>query len=575
MSASESTPLLDSNTEEVARQHGFQTSAIIAPIKLPSTPSELFWTLLALWSAVFLSALDSSAVATLISPFGSHFNASHQASYLGTSYLLSVCCFTPLYGRLADIIGRKAAMLMAVTFFGIGTLLCGLANTMSTLIAARAIAGAAPAWEEVEFTLASIRESLPTLLGLKTSPVSSIALADLIPLKQRGLYVGLSSVLFALGSGLGGALGGYANDLFGWRWGFLLQLPILVLSGLLIAFKADIPHTHKPTTLRQKLARVDWVGSISLISFVGSFLVAVTLKTIEELSWRSPSVWALLIISALSMIIFVLAGLFGSAEPILPLHLLFQRTPLSGAISSFAANFVGLSIIYNVPLYFSAVKLQPASQAGAHLLPNAVFIPLGSLFAGWVMKATGKYWVLSVASAATLLSSCMLFARWNEDTMDSEFWFDIVPFGLGISSLFTATLIALTSSVPREDVAIATGIYYLFRTTGQVLGVSMSGALAQSILRAQLHIKIRTPDSAELIDKIRHSTNIIPNLDPELRAIAIASWRIALRGVFIFNAGFAVIALLACIPFQEFDLPSTFTSPVKLAAPRLGEEEQA
>lgn len=122
--------------------------------------SNLAWVLAALWSAVFLGALDGmllrrfvatvhnfisitlgTIVATLLSPIGAYYNRSNHSSYIGTAYLLSVCCFTPLYGRLSDILGRKGAMLLALSFFGSGTLLCGIAPSMNVLIAARAIAG--------------------------------------------------------------------------------------------------------------------------------------------------------------------------------------------------------------------------------------------------------------------------------------------------------------------------------------------------------------------------------------------------------------------------------------------------
>lgn len=152
-----------------------------SPAKKPSndvSKGDLAWVLAGLWSAVFLGALDGSSdanlapvqaelshafagtiVATLLTPIGSYFNKSNQASYIGTSYLLSVCCFTPLYGRLSDILGRKGAMLLALSLFGglcslpsivalpdgaflgVGTICCGIAPSMETLIAARAVAG--------------------------------------------------------------------------------------------------------------------------------------------------------------------------------------------------------------------------------------------------------------------------------------------------------------------------------------------------------------------------------------------------------------------------------------------------
>jgi MFS family permease len=120
----------------------------------------LVWILAAVWTAVFLSALDGTfpgllvtighsyihltigtIVATLLSPIGAHFNQSNQSSYIGTSYLLSACCFTPLYGRLSDILGRRGALLLGLSLFGSGTLLCGIAPSMNALLVARVIAG--------------------------------------------------------------------------------------------------------------------------------------------------------------------------------------------------------------------------------------------------------------------------------------------------------------------------------------------------------------------------------------------------------------------------------------------------
>jgi len=135
--------------------------------------ADIYWILAGTWSGVFLGALDGTVVATLLTPIGGSFNKLNQSSYIGTSYLLSVCCFTPLYGRLSDIIGRKGALLTALTFFGSGTILCGLAPSMETLIAARAIAGIGGG-------------------GIMT--VSSITVTDFIPLKQRGLYQGMANM---------------------------------------------------------------------------------------------------------------------------------------------------------------------------------------------------------------------------------------------------------------------------------------------------------------------------------------------------------------------------------------------
>jgi len=133
-------PLLPPSPPPNPPASGAATTKDTAALNQVST-WDLVWVLTGLWSAIFLGALDGTIVATLLTPIGSYFDKAHEASYLGTSYLLSVCCFTPLYGRLADILGRKGAMLLALTLFGSGTILCGLALSMEWLIAARAVAG--------------------------------------------------------------------------------------------------------------------------------------------------------------------------------------------------------------------------------------------------------------------------------------------------------------------------------------------------------------------------------------------------------------------------------------------------
>ncbi|KAG9103605.1 hypothetical protein FRC06_009615 [Ceratobasidium sp. 370] len=542
LNAEERQALLAGNDDDrVVREYGTASSSGTSTPSLKKSsainnPSrtDLLWILGGLWSAVFLGALDTTIVATLLSPIGSHFQKSHQASYLGTSYLLSVCCFTPLYGRLSDILGRKGAMLLALSLFGLGTLLCGLAGSMEFLIFARAIAG---------------------MGGGGVMTVSSISTTDLIPLKQRGLYQGLANILFGLGAGIGGPLGGWINDTVGWRAAFLIQIPILVLSAIVITLKVNIKLPDSKQTTRQKLARIDYAGSFTLVICVGCLLLGLSLKTSEDLAWDSGFVIGLLCASGVFAIAFVYAEARLAPEPIMPLRLLSQRTPLAVALSNFGTSCNAFSTLYNVPLYFSAVRLKSAADSGLHLLPNAVAVSCGSVFAGWMMRRTGKLYYLTLASALGMLLSSLLIATWDDNSAEYHLWGDIVFGGLGGSSLITCTLIALIASVDKKDYAVATGMSYLFRTTGQVLGVSLSGALVQAILVSSLRKGITGPGSEEIIQRIRHSTAVIPTLEAPLRDVAVQSYQKALRSVFIGQAVLSFLTFLCCLPIEENPLP--------------------
>jgi len=381
----------------------------------------------------------------------------------------------------------------------------------------------------------------------------------LIPLKRRGLYQGLANILFGLGAGLGGPLGGWINDMWGWRSAFLVQIPVLIFCATLISLKMNIPLPAAVArqSTPEKLKRIDWLGALTLVSSVGTLLLGVSLKTEEDMPWSHPLIIGLLAGSLTCTILFILVETYIAREPVLPMKLLLQRTPAAVAASNFFTSIVAFSMLYNVPLYFSAVRLTSATDAGSHLLPHSISLSFGSVFAGWLMRRTGKYWMLIMSSALLVFLTSVLLALWNNNTASFDLWLDIVPGGFGGSSVITATLIALISSVDRSHVAVATGMSYLFRTSGQVLGVSLSGALVQAVLLRRLQENITGPDAAELIQRIRHSTSVIATLDPPLRDAAVAAYSSALRAVFICQAVTAFLVVLSCLPIEEFPLPGT------------------
>uniref|UniRef100_A0A0W0FCR2 Major facilitator superfamily (MFS) profile domain-containing protein n=1 Tax=Moniliophthora roreri TaxID=221103 RepID=A0A0W0FCR2_MONRR len=471
------------------------------------------WILAGLWSAVFLGALDGeddsfpsihqvhdisrhypgTVVATLLTPIGSYFSKSNQASYIGTSYLLSVCCFTPLYGRLSDILGRKGAMLLALTLFGSGTIFCGLAPSMELLIAARAVAGMGGG-------------------GVMTGNLAT------------------NGYLFNTDCN------GDVNSLQHRCNGFYPVAPVLLFSFVLVTWKVNIqlPVEVQSLPLREKLKRIDFLGSITLVGTVGCLLLGFSLKTTEELPWSHPHIYGLFTASTVFGVLFLLVETKLAPYPVMPLRLMTQRTPLAVSMSNLFGSMAAFSTLYNIP---------------------SIAISTGSVFAGWIMRRTGKLYTLTLCSAMLTILASVLIVFWNKNTGALHLWLDIVPQGFGMASLITSTLIAMIAGVTREDMAVATGITYLFRTTGQVLGVSISGATLQAVLLQKLRERIQGPGSTELIYEIQHSTNIIPSLSPRLRQAAIDSYADALRIVFICQAAWNFLAFLWCLPIQENILP--------------------
>ncbi|KAN0060279.1 hypothetical protein ACQY0O_007608 [Thecaphora frezii] len=498
--------------------------------------SELVPVLTALWVPVFVASLDGTIVATLLSSISSSFNASEQAAWLGSSYLLSVCCFTPIYGRLADIVGRKACMLVALTFFTVGTLLCGVSTSMKMLIAARAIAGMGGG-------------------GLTTT--SSVIMSDLVPLKNRGLLQGLTNIIFGLGSGLGGPIGGWMNDTLGWRRAFLLQLPFLLVAYILavsfVNIKVSLP-SHGDTVM-EKIKNIDFLGSFSLLVGVSSTLISLSLMSANDRTIDEPVVWGGLALGSLSTAFFFYAEKHLARRPVLPLRLITERTGGAVACANLFLSVTAFATLYNFPLFFQTVKLQSASEAGLHLIPNSIGLSVGSVLAGIYMRQTGRFFWYNLVNAVLTVFSIASICLFGADTPEWITYLVIVPHGFGTAGVLTCTLIALINSVPRQDVAVATSMSYMARTTGQILGVSCSGTLLQALLKQQLRLRIRGKGAEDIISRIRHQSQLVPELPPHLRQAAVESYTFALHWVFVGIAVVSVLTAISCAFIEDKVLP--------------------
>ena len=492
--------------------------------------------LCALWVPVFVASMDGTIVATLLGSISSSFNASEQAAWLGSSYLLSVCCFTPIYGRLADILGRKYCMLTALSFFTFGTCLCGISTSMHMLIAARAIAG---------------------MGGGGITTTSSVIMSDLVPLKNRGLLQGLTNIIFGLGSGLGGPIGGWMNDTLGWRNAFLLQLPFLAVTFVLAILFVNVsaPSSSTGLTTREKIRNIDFYGSISLILGVCPPLISLSLMSANDRTIDEPIVWGGLLIGLFSIVFFFYAEKNLARQPVLPLGLITARTGGAVAAANFFLSITAFATLYNFPLYFQAVRLETASRAGLHLIPNSVGLSVGSVLAGIYMRQTGRFYKYNLVNAILASTGLFIISTFGRSTPEWLTYLAVTPNGFGTAGVLTCTLIALINAVPRADVAVATSMSYMARTTGQILGVSCSGTLLQALLRNELRKRITGPGAEEIISRIRHQSSLVLELPPHLQRAAVDSYAIALRHVFLAIALTSLLTVLSSAYIEDKVLP--------------------
>ncbi|PWY98492.1 MFS general substrate transporter [Testicularia cyperi] len=495
----------------------------------PALRSDIWVIMGAMWIGTFLAALDGTIVATILNTVGSEFKVSKEVGWLGTSYLLTQTAFQPLYGRASDIFGRKAATLFASIVFLVGSLFCGLAQTFWQLCAARALAGIGGG-------------------GLTT--MSSLVTSDLVSLKARGTWQGLGNLVFAAGAALGGPVGGaLADGGPGWRWAFLIQVPLCAVHFAVVSWKIDIP--AGPGSMMEKIKRIDALGSLSLVTSVTLILVGLSLGG-NEREWSDRLVIGSLVGGVSALVVFVVVERYVAREPLMPMSVLFNRTPGFVAIACWFISMSQFGIIFNVPNYFESVEQTTSSYAGLHLIPNAIVASACSLGSGLLMARTGRYRLMLLVSGLCGFLGPLMMCFWARGTSEAFYWITMPFGGAAYGAILTITLVALIASVDPKDMAAATGVTYLFRATGSVLGISLSGAILQNSLQKNLE---KTDIPHHIIKLIRQDSKVIRQLAKPLRIAAIGAYEQSMHTVFIAIAAAGLCAFVALFFIEERDLP--------------------
>lgn len=468
-------------------------------------------------------------VATCIPTISSELHSTDKEAWIGTAYLWSSVTFTPLYGRLSDILGRKQAYLQAAYLFTIGTFLCGLAPTLPLLALARFLAG---------------------MGGGGIGTVANVILSDIFSPEERGFYQGLSFAMMGLGMGLGGPLGGFLTQHFGWRAAFYAQIPLT--SIVLVLAHTAVPNSgFKPTWA--SLKEVDFGGAFSLLVSIGALLQFLNRSTNLPLS-KDTFGLSMLAIFTTFLLFFIYVELKIAKKPVLPLVLLKRRTPLCVGIIASITAVVNFNMIYHLPEFFEIVMQTKVSVAGAHLLPNSVAMALSAPAVGYYSKRQKRYKWITVACCTGPVIAMALLSSLNERSSVVVQWLSVVPMGAGFSGLLTATMIAMLNTVEAHEIAIATGFTFMFRSLGQVTGVSLSTAVFQTVLNRELH---HTFEDEGIIDQLRHASHAITTLPHAWqREAARRSFAVALRWTFLFGLIGALLLLLTSFFIPNLELRS-------------------
>ncbi|RIB27079.1 major facilitator superfamily domain-containing protein [Gigaspora rosea] len=467
---------------------------------------ELFLVALSLVCAVFLSALDQTILATALPKIVSDFNGLDQIAWVATSYLLTVTSFEPIYGKLADIFGRKITFLFAIIIFEFGSLLCGVASDMVSLIIYRAVAGFGGGG----------------IIGL-----ALIIIPDIVSTKDVGKYQSALNASFGIASIAGPLMGGVFTDHVSWRWCFFINLPPGAITVIAIIF---LLHMKKLAgSLLGKFKRIDFIGIIIMVSSTVCILLPLNWGG-STYAWNSPVIIVLLCAGFVGYIIFGLVETYIVSEPVVSPHLFKNLNVISCFIASIFQGMIFFSLVLYIPLYFQVVNEVSATQSGIYFLPCILSGVLFSILTGQMFSRTDKIpfqYAYLFASALAIIGAG-LTTIWNENTGNGELIVSMIISGAGSGISIQSLILCVQGSVEHKDIASVTSLTMFFRSIGAVFGIALSGTAFNNKLSQELSSLVLPPSfSTQSI----YSIQLLP---PETKSLVIHAYVLAFQFLFYF-----------------------------------------
>ncbi|KAE8395859.1 major facilitator superfamily domain-containing protein [Aspergillus alliaceus] len=464
----------------------------------------------------FISNADSTLVMAATARITSEFNRLQDASWLSTAYTLGVCAAQPMYGKLSDIYGRKALLLVAYTLFGFGCIVSGLGRDLWSVIAGRAVSGIGGA-------------------GIMT--LGSVIITDIVPRREVASWRAYINIAMTLGRSAGGPVGGWLTDAIGWRWLFLLQTPFIVIGGLLVIAKLNINyHAASKASIRR---RVDTLGA----TLLGTSVVAIIMlldRGGHAFPWISLFSFLLGSIGLTLLTLFIYVEMRLAAEPIFDLRILSRPNVVSSYTIGFLQITSQLGMLFSVPLYFQVTQRASATVAGGHLVPTVVGNTIGGLLAGNFIRRTGRYKTLLVGGGlVAAVTHVLLFTQWDGRT---NFWESlyIIPGGMGTGIASASAFVAMTALLEPQDMAMATGGYMLITSFAMTTGITMTNTVLGLGFRHQLERNLRGPGAEKIIHRATSDTNYIAKLEGKIWEVVVDCFVAGLRNTYL-------ICLVLCI----------------------------
>ncbi len=483
---------------------------------------------------MLMAALDQTIVSTALPTIVGDLGGLSHISWVVTAYLLAQTAVTPVYGKLGDLYGRKIVLQVALVVFLIGSALCGAAQTMTELIAFRAIQGLGGG-------------------GLMVGAMAAIG--DVVPPRDRGRYQGIFGAVFGLASVIGPLLGGFFTTTLSWRWIFYVNLPIGVAAFAVLAVTL-------PSRQDESHHRIDYLGAGTL---AGALTAIVLLSTLggTDYAWGSPQIVALAVIAIVLVVSFVLIER-RAAEPVLPPRLfrdsVFTVTSGIGLVVGFA--LFG-SVTY-LPLFLQVVLGASPTSSGLQILPLMGGLLITSIGSGQLISRYGRYKPFPIAGTAIMVVGLFLLSTMDPQTTRvtaSAFMFVL---GLGLGLTMQVLVLAVQNAVDYKDLGVATSGATLFRSIGGSIGTAILGSIFSNRLAAELTSTLPRSGTGALGNVSSLNPAALKRLPVPIHDAYLTAFTNALSTVFIVAACVAAVAFLLSWALEQRPLRETITASTGL-----------
>ncbi|GAA2604841.1 MFS transporter [Streptomyces tubercidicus] len=512
---------------------------------------------------MFLAALDQTIVSTSIRTISDDLHGLSQQAWATTAYLITSTISTPLYGKLSDLYGRKPYYLAAISIFVVGSVLCTFSTSMTELAAFRAVQ------------------------GLGAGGLMSLALAiigDIVPPRERARYQGYMLGTFATSSVagplIGGALAGQDQllGITGWRWVFLVNVPIGIIALFVVAKVLNIPHTRRDH-------RIDWWGALTIsVGVVPLLLVA---EQGREWGWDSSRSIACYAIGVVGIIAWIFVERWIGDDALIPMRLFRNGTFSKTSVLSVLIGMGMFGGMLMIPQYLQIVKGASPTTSGLEMLPLMAGMFIASIASGQITAKTGRYKIFPIIGTALMIAAMLLFhfrVQWDTPLWETMAY--MLVFGLGLGGCMQTLVLAVQNAVPPRDMGVATAsstffrqmgatagtaifLSVLFSTVGEKISAAFKDAAATERFQAALHdpAVLRDPANKPVLDMLKHPGNadssgvlsdssFIQHLDPRLaepfkRGFADSMHTVFLMGAIVVALAFVLMWFIKEVPLRQ------------------------